>query len=71
MKALDFCDQCEAVSINGMACHESGCPNTWRNPRKCTACGDMFTPAQRHNKWCLDCSMTDDESFDVEEGAEI
>ena len=25
------CDQCEMVSINGHACHETGCPN--RNAR--------------------------------------
>ena len=22
------CSQCEALVINGMACHETGCPNT-------------------------------------------
>lgn len=22
------CDQCEMVSINGVACHETGCPNS-------------------------------------------
>jgi hypothetical protein len=24
------CDQCEMLSINGMACHETGCPNARR-----------------------------------------
>ena len=24
------CSQCQAVVINGMACHERGCPNTVR-----------------------------------------
>ena len=27
------CDRCEAVTINGVACHETGCPNSysWRD----------------------------------------
>ena len=24
------CDQCEMVSINGVACHEFGCPNRYK-----------------------------------------
>lgn len=41
------CDQCEMLSINGHACHESGCPNrrarwdgeTWIKQRVCFDCG--------------------------------
>ncbi len=43
------CDQCEMLSINGVACHESGCPNqgarwdieqqTWIKQRECFECG--------------------------------
>ena len=43
------CDQCEMLSINGVACHESGCPNsgkTWDADREqwikyvcCFTCG--------------------------------
>lgn len=43
------CDQCEALMINGVFCHESGCPNTharwdhfeseWIPQRKCFECG--------------------------------
>lgn len=25
------CDQCELLSINGVVCHETGCPNTHKN----------------------------------------
>ena len=25
------CDQCEAIGINGLLCHETGCPNTPRD----------------------------------------
>lgn len=43
------CNQCEAVIINGLYCHETGCPNakarydmesdTWIKQRKCLECG--------------------------------
>ena len=43
------CDQCEMLSINGVACHEIGCPNskkTWVEERQewdffieCFVCG--------------------------------
>lgn len=43
------CDQCQMLSINGVACHETGCPNMnarwdrenecWVQQRKCGECG--------------------------------
>ena len=43
------CDQCEMLSINGVPCHETGCPNskkTWVEDRQewvrflpCSICG--------------------------------
>jgi hypothetical protein len=41
------CDQCEAAMINGVFCHESGCPNRnarfiegqWVKVRTCRECG--------------------------------
>ncbi len=43
------CDQCEALTINGLYCHELGCPNThkrydheeetWVGRRECFECG--------------------------------
>jgi hypothetical protein len=43
------CDQCSMMSINGLACHEQGCPNDrarwdaeeerWVKQRKCGVCG--------------------------------
>jgi hypothetical protein len=48
-KVIKSCDQCEALSINGMFCHETGCPNsrkTWVAEREqwvlfvpCFECG--------------------------------
>jgi len=45
------CDQCEALMINGVFCHETGCPNTkarydvesgtWIKQYKCFTCGCM------------------------------
>ena len=44
------CDQCQAAMINGVFCHESGCPNTkktWVQDReswvkfiRCFECGE-------------------------------
>ena len=43
------CDQCEMLFINGVACHETGCPNArsrwdeefqeWVRQVKCFECG--------------------------------
>ena len=33
-----LCSQCEVVGINGVSCHEIGCPN---QPRACRECGDL------------------------------
>ena len=41
------CDQCEMLSINGVACHETGCPNSgkryaygaWIRVVECRECG--------------------------------
>ena len=43
------CDQCQMITINGVACHERGCPNngsrwdaesgTWIKQRTCRDCG--------------------------------
>jgi hypothetical protein len=41
------CDRCQMLSINGIACHETGCSNmgsrwdgsTWIKQRECRVCG--------------------------------
>lgn len=45
------CDSCRLLSINGIVCHETGCPNSgsrwdgqtreWVKQRKCFDCGYM------------------------------
>lgn len=47
--AIIICPQCELLSINGVTCHETGCPNAgarydsesgeWIKQRKCFTCG--------------------------------
>lgn len=34
------CDQCSAVMIQGVYCHETGCPNARRY--ECRECGSMY-----------------------------
>ena len=37
------CDQCEAAMINGVYCHERGCPNWWKHvTHECAECGSSF-----------------------------
>ncbi len=48
---MSLCNQCEAIVINGLICHERGCPNegarwdsdreAWIRQRKCFDCGFM------------------------------
>jgi hypothetical protein len=45
------CDDCEAVMINGVFCHETGCPS-WQNPRQCDWCGNWFEPTERGQRCC-------------------
>ena len=43
------CSQCEAACINGIPCHETGCPNTMHECRGCSA----LVPAGV--VYCQDC----------------
>ena len=50
------CNQCEMLSINGIPCHELGCPNTnarwdgesWIEQLKCRQCGYDYDA----DSWC-------------------
>ena len=44
------CSQCEALCINGIPCHEHGCP---RERHECAGCSE---PIPRNQKWCEQCS---------------
>jgi hypothetical protein len=44
------CSQCEALVIQGVACHETGCPH---ETRECHGCNALIPVRQRY---CGECS---------------
>ena len=50
------CDSCQLVRIQGKACHEIGCPDSWKNQtRECHCCEFDFIPEDRFQSYCDDC----------------
>ena len=56
------CDQCQVLGINGVACHETGCPNAWLHPisgepysQACAECGCDYKPEEMLQRVCSDC----------------
>jgi hypothetical protein len=43
------CSQCEALVINGVPCHETGCPHA---THECAGCSNIIPERQ---KYCEDC----------------
>ena len=52
------CNDCEVVYINGVRCHEAGCPIAWVDHlRVCEWCGSEFMPEERYQQCCdEDCT---------------
>lgn len=51
-----MCQSCQAARINGLLCHETGCPECWRDGlRECLECGTEFTPEDRDHRFCSPC----------------
>jgi len=49
------CGQCQAMTINGLYCHETGCPESWRDQdRECNWCGSCFEPENPLHDFCTD-----------------
>ena len=47
------CDSCEIMDINGVRCHETGCPEAWKDEtRECKWCGSEFVPEEREQIVC-------------------
>lgn len=75
MKTKLNCDQCEVLNINGLNCHEGGCPN--KPIGKCSHCNEEITLGNRTgvcfaNDWdgipyCYDCACSISESEAREE----
>lgn len=53
------CYSCNVVYINGVKCHEQGCPDAWRDEkRECKWCGNDFQPEEHHQDCCCHiCSV--------------
>lgn len=50
-----MCDSCQVVRINGVLCHEHGCPDAWKDYyRECLWCGQRFKPEVSHQEHCED-----------------
>lgn len=48
-----MCDSCDALTINGVYCHEHGCPDAWKDSvRECKWCGNPFQLEEQHQKCC-------------------
>jgi len=52
------CSQCAALVINGIACHEIGCPNAF--PYDCWQCGCELV--QRKHQVCASCAESYEEN---------
>ena len=50
-----MCKSCQVIRINGVLCHELGCPDAWRDEvRECLWCGNEFTPESQEQTCCSD-----------------
>lgn len=48
-----MCNSCEILSINGVLCHELGCPEAWKDEvRECKWCGEKFKPERDYQDCC-------------------
>jgi len=52
-----LCNSCDCLYINGVKCHEHGCPDRWMDEtRECEGCGDEFQPEEAGQVYCsIDC----------------
>lgn len=53
-----YCDSCEATAINGVACHERGCPN---KPVECRECGAMHASRDDAAQCCTSFDQCPDD----------
>ena len=55
-----MCDSCNVLNINGINCHEIGCPDAWKDYKKeCKWCGLEFEPEDKNQEFCCeDCAET-------------
>ena len=59
------CDGCSPNVIQGVFCHETGCPEAWRDQQnECFECGCLFYPGSRWQGTCDDCLYAQCEGLD-------
>lgn len=48
------CNDCSPTRINGVICHEAGCPSAWKDaPRECSECSrNYYSPHRRPFNLC-------------------
>lgn len=51
------CNSCSPSRINGVLCHETGCPDAWKDRRKeCADCGRGYYAKEHFGgtlcRWC-------------------
>ena len=50
-----MCESCNVLYINGVKCHEEGCPDAWKDYKlECPWCGKDFKPETKYQKCCSD-----------------
>jgi hypothetical protein len=54
-----MCHSCEVLTINGVLCHEIGCPDSYKDEkRSCKWCGADFKPETKDQDCCShSCSV--------------
>lgn len=54
------CDGCNPSMINGVLCHEQGCPYAWKDEQaECMDCGAFFYREGKYQTTCVDCRNND------------
>lgn len=48
------CNDCSPTRINGILCHEQGCPSAWKDrPKTCSVCeANFYAPDNSGRKTC-------------------
>lgn len=55
MTEKTVCQSCDVLVINGVICHEQGCPDSYKtNVRECKWCGSEFIPQFSRQCTCSD-----------------
>ncbi len=53
---LEPCSSCQVLAINGIRCHETGCPDAWRDDDvDCMECERTFQRKYRNQDVCIEC----------------